>query len=220
MLIPSRRPSSRPSTCVTMAKSTRTSRATSYPAALVSARKQPTPTVSQCHPHAERKHVGRLSYKRACERPPVVVAKRNARERRRVNNVNAAFETLRMCVPQLAARTKRVRDARRSSYFSLASLHRVVCRCRSCAFCKARWTTLIISGALFMSLIHCPTTSTAIPRVSPARLACNARSLAFHALHTWRMRSAPSQCIVALLGSTASQNVVVLQVGKDNQEDT
>lgn len=54
------------------------------------------------------KPIGRVSYKRACERPPVVVAKRNARERRRVNNVNAAFEVLRACVPHLAQRQKRV----------------------------------------------------------------------------------------------------------------
>lgn len=41
---PKRHPSSRPSTCVTMAKSTRTSRATSYPAALVSERERATST--------------------------------------------------------------------------------------------------------------------------------------------------------------------------------
>lgn len=48
------------------------------------------------------------SYKKACERPPAIVERRNARERTRVKNVNNIFHRLRSKIPSLKHRTKRV----------------------------------------------------------------------------------------------------------------
>lgn len=50
----------------------------------------------------------RQTYKRACERPAALVARRNARERGRVQMVNGAFERLRRHLPYLKLRQKRV----------------------------------------------------------------------------------------------------------------
>uniref|UniRef100_A0A914XKQ4 BHLH domain-containing protein n=1 Tax=Plectus sambesii TaxID=2011161 RepID=A0A914XKQ4_9BILA len=47
-------------------------------------------------------------YKRAWERPPTSVAKRNARERKRVNTVNQAFLILKYHLPALRSKSKRV----------------------------------------------------------------------------------------------------------------
>ncbi|VDK65871.1 unnamed protein product [Gongylonema pulchrum] len=50
----------------------------------------------------------RKALQRAWERPPVVVAKRNARERTRVHAVNQAFVTLKYHLPAVRSNTKRV----------------------------------------------------------------------------------------------------------------
>lgn len=55
----------------------------------------------KAHHHQGRKGKKKSSYKHVphCEKPPQIVAKRNARERRRVHAVNQAFVRLRNTIP-------------------------------------------------------------------------------------------------------------------------
>lgn len=50
----------------------------------------------------------KIPYKKACERPAVSVARRNARERKRVHTVNQMFSILKTRLPSLQQKTKRV----------------------------------------------------------------------------------------------------------------
>lgn len=57
---------------------------------------------------ADEKSLPKIPYKKACERPPVSVARRNARERKRVHTVNQMFSILKTRLPSLHQKTKRV----------------------------------------------------------------------------------------------------------------
>lgn len=58
-------------------------------------------TSSTSKESSKSKHKKKSNYKHVphCEKPPQVVAKRNARERRRVHAVNQAFMRLRRAIP-------------------------------------------------------------------------------------------------------------------------
>nr|XP_045582025.1 acidic repeat-containing protein-like [Procambarus clarkii] len=74
-----------------------------------------TPTTASHLTHIrERKKKCRSVYKHVPhrEKPPHLVARRNARERRRVQSVNVAFARLRRVVPCTSSRTKRVSKAK------------------------------------------------------------------------------------------------------------